>query len=109
MLHNWERITSHTLEELEDNKLTEALAGDHRVGLLKKGDILYAFAATCPHASASLCDGWLNARGHIVCPQHQYHFDPANGRNTTGEGYKLRTYPVKFEGDSILVGFALLS
>ncbi|RYZ51073.1 MAG: (2Fe-2S)-binding protein, partial [Sphingobacteriales bacterium] len=47
-----------------------------------------------PHSGARFCDGWLDPRGHVVCPLHKYKFDPQNGRNTSGEGYKLRTFPV---------------
>ena len=64
-----------------------------------------AFTAACPHAGGNLCEGWLDPLGRIVCPEHKYRFDPANGRNTTGEGYKLFTYPVEITGDNIFIGF----
>jgi 3-phenylpropionate/trans-cinnamate dioxygenase ferredoxin subunit len=36
---------------------------------------------------------------------HKYRFNPANGYNTSGEGYKLKTYPVKEEEGRIFVEF----
>ena len=89
---------------LEEKKPGEYVVNDKRVGILKKEGKVYAFAAKCPHAGAPLCDGWLDAQGRIVCPDHKYRFDPTNGRNTSGEGYKLFTYPVELRGDEIWVG-----
>jgi len=103
-LYNWNKVEGITIQSLQENKLTEILVAEKRVGLLKRNDKVYAFSATCPHAGANLCDGWLDPLGRIVCPDHQYHYDPANGRNTSGEGYKLFTYPVEIKGDDIFVG-----
>jgi nitrite reductase/ring-hydroxylating ferredoxin subunit len=104
-LYNWNKVEGTTVEDLEEGKLTEVLVGDKRVGLLKRNNSILAFTAACPHAGASLCDGWLDPMGRIVCPEHKYRFDPVNGRNTTGEGYKLFTYPVEIMGDGVYIGF----
>jgi 3-phenylpropionate/trans-cinnamate dioxygenase ferredoxin subunit len=92
------------LEHLQENALTEITLADKNIGLLKRADKVLAFAAKCPHASANLCEGWLDAQGRIVCPLHSYRFDPANGRNTSGEGYKLKTYPVEIREGYIYIG-----
>ncbi len=80
------------------------MAGSKRIGLLKKGEGLHAFAALCPHAGAPMCEGWVDGLGRIVCPLHKYRFDPKNGRNTSGEGYKLFTYPIELREDGAYVG-----
>ena len=100
----WYRGEGVSVSLMEDNKLTEAMAGDKKIGLLKRNGTVYAFTAKCPHAGAPLCAGWVDAMGRIVCPDHKYRFDPANGRNTTGEGYKLFTYPVELRGDEVYIG-----
>ena len=82
------------------------LANKQVVILKRKGELL-AFAATCPHAGAHLCEGWLDAQGRVVCPLHGYRFDPKNGRNTSGEGYKLRTYPVEMRDGLVFIGFII--
>lgn len=92
------------LEHLQENKLTETHVADKHIGLLKRADKVFAFSAKCPHASANLCEGWLDAQGRVVCPLHSYRFDPANGRNTSGEGYKLKTYPVEIREGYIYIG-----
>jgi 3-phenylpropionate/trans-cinnamate dioxygenase ferredoxin subunit len=104
MLLNWHKVDGVLFSAMEENKMLDFLIGDKQVAVLKKENALYAFAATCPHAGARLCDGWLDAQGRIVCPLHKYRFDPANGRNTSGEGYKLKTYPVEIREDYIYVG-----
>ena len=92
---------------MEENKLTEVAVAGKRIGLIKKNNNIYAFAALCPHASAPLCEGWLDPLGRIVCPDHKYRFDPANGRNTSGEGYKLFTYPVEIKEDTVFIGLII--
>ena len=103
-IFNWHKVDGITALGLEENKLTEKLVAQKKVGLLKKGETIYAFTAACPHAGSPLCEGWLDARGHIVCPDHKYRFDPSNGRNVSGEGYKLFTYPVEIKDGDIFIG-----
>lgn len=103
-LYTWHKVETVTRDSLQDSKLTEVAVGEKRVGLLKRNDTIYAFTAACPHAGSNLCNGWLDAMGRIVCPEHKYRFDPANGRNTSGEGYKLFTYPVEIREDGIYIG-----
>jgi 3-phenylpropionate/trans-cinnamate dioxygenase ferredoxin subunit len=66
---------------------------------------LYAFYHKCPHAGGELSEGYLDARCNVVCPIHRYKYDVRNGRNTSGEGYYLTTYPVEERKDGIYVGF----
>ena len=100
----WHKIADQSRSGMPEMKLLETEVYGKKIGLLKRGDHIYAFAAKCPHAGARMCDGWLDAQGRIVCPDHKYRFDPANGRNTSGEGYKLFTYPVDIRENEIWVG-----
>lgn len=101
---SWHEVEALPFSALAENQLTEASAGEKSIGLLRRGEQVFAFAAKCPHAGAPLCTGWLDAQGRIVCPDHKYRFDPANGRNTSGEGYKLFTYPTQVREDIIYIG-----
>jgi 3-phenylpropionate/trans-cinnamate dioxygenase ferredoxin subunit len=96
--------TAATIASLEENKPTGATAGSKKVCLLKRAEKVYAFAALCPHSGAPMCDGWVDPLGRVVCPLHKYRFDPANGRNTSGEGYKMVTYPVAIREGEIYIG-----
>jgi 3-phenylpropionate/trans-cinnamate dioxygenase ferredoxin subunit len=104
MLYTWHKIEGISFSTLPENHLQDFEVADKEIGILKRDSNVYAFVATCPHASVRLCMGWLDAKGHIVCPEHKYRFDPANGRNTSGEGYKLKTYPVEIREDYIYIG-----
>ena len=66
---------------------------------------LYAFAFKCPHASGFLAEGWLDPLGNLVCPVHRYKYNIKNGRNVTGEGYYLPTYPIEIRTEGVFVGF----
>jgi len=72
------------------------------IGVFK--DQLFAFAHKCPHASGIMAEGFINAMGHVICPLHRYAFNMQNGRNTTGEGYYLKVYPLEERGDGIYIG-----
>jgi 3-phenylpropionate/trans-cinnamate dioxygenase ferredoxin subunit len=97
------RAEGISFSAMEENKITEVVIAGKRIALLKKTEKIYAFTAACPHAGASLCNGWVDPLGRIVCPEHKYRFDPANGRNTSGEGYKLFTYSAQVVGDDIFI------
>jgi nitrite reductase/ring-hydroxylating ferredoxin subunit len=104
MIYDWHIVKSVSVQGMDENKPVEAIVNDKAVGMIKRGDDIFAFAATCPHAGAKFCDGWTDAQGRLVCPLHKYRFDPANGRNTSGEGYKLKTYPVEIRDGNIYIG-----
>jgi 3-phenylpropionate/trans-cinnamate dioxygenase ferredoxin subunit len=65
---------------------------------------LFGFAHTCPHAGAPMTDGYIDGACNVVCPVHQLKFNLKNGRDTNGEGYKLKTYPVEVRADGIFIG-----
>lgn len=67
---------------------------------------LYAFAHKCPHAGGIMSQGFIDALGNVVCPLHRYKFCMENGRNVTGEGYKLITYPIQINNNGIQIGIS---
>ena len=66
-------------------------------------DRLFACTAKCPHAGGNIAAGYIDVQGNIVCPLHRYKFDLKNGRNTSGEGYSLKTWPVEEREDGIYI------
>ena len=67
-------------------------------------NILYATSSKCPHAGGNLSHGYIDAVGNIVCPIHRYKFSLATGRNVTGEGYYLKTYPIEKREKGVFIG-----
>jgi 3-phenylpropionate/trans-cinnamate dioxygenase ferredoxin subunit len=66
-------------------------------------ETVFAFAFKCPHAGGILADGYIDALGNVVCPLHRYKYDIKNGRNTSGEGYYLKHWPVEIKEDGVFV------
>ena len=66
---------------------------------------LFACTQKCPHAGGIMADGYLDALGNIVCPLHRYKFSLQNGRNVSGEGYFLKTFPVEIREEGVFAGF----
>lgn len=64
---------------------------------------IFACTQKCPHAGGLLANGYIDAVGNLVCPLHRYKFNPANGKNTSGEGYCLKTFPVELRNDGLFV------
>ena len=81
--------------ELEDGK---------KICVARQGDQWFGFAFNCPHAGGIMAEGWLDEDGNIVCPVHRYKFSLKNGRNTSGEGYHLKRYPIESRPDGIFAG-----
>ena len=64
---------------------------------------LFAFAYTCPHAGGILAEGFIDALGNVVCTVHCYRFNMNNGRNTSGEGFYLKTWPVEIKDGGVFI------
>ena len=75
-----------------------------KITIAQYNESLYGFAHKCPHASGIMAEGYINALGNVICPLHRYAFNIKNGRNTTGEGYYLKTYLVENRAEGIYVG-----
>jgi 3-phenylpropionate/trans-cinnamate dioxygenase ferredoxin subunit len=104
-------------DELKNGEMRGIFIGGKDILLAKIDDQFYATSNECPHMRAKLAQGTLD--GMIVtCPKHASQFDLKDGhvvRWTNLSGTKLamsklfrssrplQTYPVKTEGDSVLV------
>lgn len=104
----WQRVETMCFSGLPEGVIQEAAVGGRHVCLLLLNKVVLAFSPTCPHAGARLCEGWVDARGDVVCPAHGYRFSPRNGMNRSGEGYRLKTFAVKVDGEAIFVALPTL-
>lgn len=106
-LYRWVKLeTTLTLDELvnENQEIASvALAGKHYCIGYYQG-AYYAFDKNCPHAGAGLDMGWINAEGCVVCPHHRYTYQLTDGKEVTGQGVRLNTYPVEQRTDGIYIG-----
>ena len=102
---DWVKI-SDTIDEFNfpSHNIIEVRAGEKDICLGKYNDQLFAFARKCPHASGFLSEGYIDALGNVICPIHRYKFSLKNGRNTSGEGFYLKHWPVEIREDGVYVG-----
>ena len=85
------------------NGLSEIEINGKTICLAKHNNQLFACAQKCPHAGGLLADGHLDALGNLVCPLHKYRFSLKNGRNTSGEGYYLKTFAIEVREDGVFI------
>jgi 3-phenylpropionate/trans-cinnamate dioxygenase ferredoxin subunit len=101
----WHKIADHINElDFADNNIAVAELKGKKICIAKFKEQVFAFAYKCPHAGGILADGYIDALGNIVCPLHRYKFSTQNGRNTSGEGYYLKHWPVEIKNDEVYVG-----
>ena len=106
----WKLITNAPLSlDWAENNMVECEIEGKQFTLAKWNNSYFAFASKCPHASGRMASGFINPKGQVVCPLHRYCFDMKNGRNTSGEGYYLKTYPLELREEGLFIGFQSFS
>lgn len=103
--YSWHKIADSINEiSWQENGLFEIEVKGKKICLVNKEHQLYACTNKCPHAGGRISDGYVDAKGDIVCPLHRYRFSLENGRNTSGEGYFLKTYKIEERENGIYIG-----
>ena len=102
---NWVKIAESSAElDFGANQIALAEMEGRTICIGRFKERLFAFAHKCPHASGLFSEGFIDALGNVVCPVHRYRFSLSNGRNSSGEGYYLKHWPVEERGDGLYVG-----
>ena len=70
-----------------------------------KGEV-YACENECPHQGSPLQAGVVKDGPTLSCPRHGYRFNLKTGACQDFPEYTLKVYPVRLEGDDILVDFS---
>jgi len=105
--YTWHKIAdSIAAINFAANNLAEVEVAGKTICLALHNGMLHACTQKCPHAGGYLSEGHLDALGNIVCPLHRYKFSLQNGRNVSGEGYYLKTFPIEIREDGVYAGFA---
>ena len=103
--YKWHRIAGSAIEiPFGENNLVEIEVRGKLICLAKTNTAIHACTFKCPHAGGRLVEGWMDALENLVCPVHRFRFSLQNGRNTSGEGYYLKTYPVIEQEDGLYLG-----
>lgn len=88
---NWHEVAS--LKDLQARKRLSVTVEDTQVALFWIKDTVYALNDVCIHEQRQLSKGAI-LFGKVVCPGHQWKFDPATGRPDDQDGCQP-TYPVQ--------------
>jgi ferredoxin-nitrite reductase len=88
--------------ELRPESAQVVRAGDLTLALVCTADGLHAIDNVCPHSGGSLGEGVVEGNV-VICPLHSYRFDCRSGTCLTEKRPPQRRYPVKVEGDKVLV------
>jgi 3-phenylpropionate/trans-cinnamate dioxygenase ferredoxin subunit len=103
--YTWHKIADDMGQlDFASTNIAVTEANGKKICIGKFNDGLFAFAYKCPHAGGLMADGYIDAIGNIVCPIHRYKYDLKNGRNTSGEGYYLKNWPVELRETGVFVG-----
>lgn len=92
-----EWIEAAQLTELSRRKRKLVTVNGHEVALFLVNGHVYALRDVCIHKQRSLSRGTI-LHGRVVCPGHQWSFDPATGYVEEQDMYQP-TFDVRVDGD----------
>ena len=93
------------IAQVQDVPVGSGISIDHQgkmIALFNCDGAFFAIDDTCPHQGGPLGEGEL-AGTVVTCPWHEWRFDARTGINTDDATCKVASYPVKVEGNDVLV------
>lgn len=77
---------------------------DDEIAIFRAGDnTVFALSNRCPHKQGPLSEGILH--GHrVTCPLHNWVIELENGEAVAPDVGCVRSYPVRVEGEQIMLG-----
>ncbi|MBO9522053.1 MAG: Rieske (2Fe-2S) protein [Nocardioidaceae bacterium] len=97
-MSQWHEVAR--LRDLEARKKTAVTVGGTTIALFWIKGRVYALADTCVHEQRQLSKGAV-LFGKVVCPGHQWKFDPATGE-ADGQDRCQPVFPVQVSEDGIV-------
>ena len=107
MSYHWIKIFENETEfenYIQPNTFVVFQLKGEKICVTRTARGFYAVQDKCPHNGASLSQGFCSKNNEIVCPLHRYSYDLESGKQTTGGGFALRTYPISIKKDGVYVG-----
>jgi nitrite reductase (NADH) small subunit len=91
-----------SLSSLPPGSVTEVIMGEESYAVCNVNGELHALAGICPHAGGPIGQG--NVQDNmVICPWHEWAYDCRTGENDFDPTIKLDRFPVKSDGDDILI------
>jgi nitrite reductase (NADH) small subunit len=90
------------VSEIDDGKSKVVRAEGRTLALFRVKDQFFALNNACLHRGGPLGEG--NLEGYkVVCPWHGWNYDVRTGAFEIISTLKVKSYPVRLEGNAILV------
>lgn len=97
----WIKIA--TANQVGEDEAVAVVIGDLKLALFNSGGGFHVTDNICTHQYAMLSEGYVEDC-YVECPLHQARFDLKTGAAMCAPATQpIRVYPVKVEGDDILV------
>ena len=97
---NFVRVASVSDLKPGENKVVDV--NGEQVALFNVDGEFFAINNTCAHRGGPLGEGFLE--GDVVtCPWHGWRYNVKTGINAVMPNVKVQSYPVKIEGNDVLV------
>jgi nitrite reductase/ring-hydroxylating ferredoxin subunit len=90
------------LSKLPPGAVMEAEVAGRTYAICNAGGQLHALDGTCAHAGGPLGQGALHDC-MLVCPWHEWEYDCRTGENDFDPTIRVQTFPVRVDGDDILI------
>ena len=91
-----------SLQELAVGGLAQRIVAGRKVLLVRLDGDVRAYEDRCAHLGLPLSGGRMDGTT-LICPAHEWEYDMTTGRGVNPATVCLKSYPVKIEGDQILV------
>lgn len=94
------------IDEIPDGGMKQVVVGGEPVGLYRVGNEVWAIHDYCSHEQTYLTEGEFDVEElEVECPLHGSRFDVTTGGVRILPATKpVTAYPVRIEGDLVLVG-----
>jgi nitrite reductase (NADH) small subunit len=90
------------VQEIEEGKSKIVRAEGLTLAIFRVKDEFFALDNSCLHRGGPLGEGYLEGYD-VTCPWHGWTYDVRTGSFEVIPPLRVRTYPVRREGDSIVV------
>ena len=97
---SFQRVASR--EDVWSGEMLAVDVNGELVLLVNIDNDIYAYADACPHQNSRLSEGTLTNR-ILRCARHLWEFDICTGAGVNPQNTCLRVFPVRLDGDDILV------
>jgi NAD(P)H-dependent nitrite reductase small subunit len=97
--------TLHDIAPLTDLPENEGILfrnGPHQIAVFRQGDSVHAIDNVCPHAGASLYQGYIEGQT-LSCPWHCWEFEIDTGKCITVEDMDVDTFPITIENGMVKI------